>query len=105
MGGPWGRRCVRNLLSRSQLLHMVQQRLCLIRCYSLFAIGRHVGRLLGFLALQYYVDVLLVSQSRVELLLGLWPVAGDAFGLVKGSRVRWLWFTLGQSQAVEDDAE
>src|ERR1043165_3023051 len=80
--GVTGRHFAFALLSRSQLLHVVQQRFCLFGSDALLTVSRHVGRLLGLLALQYRFDVLLVGKRWVELLLGLRAVTGHTFGFV-----------------------
>src|SRR3954454_8785774 len=94
MGGAGGNAAAEKLLRRSELLHVVQKPLRLFRGYAFFAVRRHVRRLLGFLTLQDCVDVLLVSERRIEFLFGLLPVASDTFRFEKGGRVGRLCFTL-----------
>lgn len=49
MGDRGGNALLLALLSRSQLLHVIQQSFCLFGGYSPLTKGRHVGGLLGFL--------------------------------------------------------
>src|SRR5215207_1886373 len=84
---------------------MVQECFCLFRRYAFFSIGRHMGRLLDFLTLQYGVEVLFVRQRCIEFFLCLRSMAHLTFGFVISCGVRWLCFTLSGCNAQKDHAE
>src|SRR5215213_10031851 len=84
---------------------MLQKCLALIRCDTFLTVGRHVRWLLGFLTLQYRVEVLFVRQGRIEFLLCLLPVANHTFGFEISCGVRRLCLTLSGCNAQKHEAE